>query len=93
MNNSIYNYSDLYDKSSSNFWKTTEHNLELRLRYPKQEIFWGIQDIKGNHKNGNNQNSENVGIYAYNYWNNYKYGSEQMNNCRLVINGKDLMDS
>lgn len=90
LNGNIQNYTDLYDKTNN--FNELKHKLELRFTYPIKELFWSIQDIKGNYESGNSQSAENKGIYEYNYWNNYTLGAHQMVDCNLVINGKDLME-
>ena len=87
-NNVINNYNNLY---KSNDFENIRHKIDLRFNYPVKEIFWTIQDIKGWTDNGNSY-YENKGIFEHNYWNNYSYGSEQINLCSLIINGKELME-
>ena len=47
LNGNIQNYVDLYNKSSN--FSELQHKLELRFTYPVKELFWSIQDIKGNY--------------------------------------------
>ena len=93
LNNSIQNYPALYDTSTAGDFNTLQHKVEMRFTYPIKEIFWTIQDLKGNHSNATtDQYAENKGIFEYNYWNNFELGKDQLGQANFVINGKDLMD-
>jgi hypothetical protein len=93
LNNSIQNYPALYNSASSGGFNTLQHKVEMRFTYPIKEIFWTIQDLKGNHSASNSdQYAENKGIFEYNYWNNFELGKDQLGQANFVINGKDLMD-
>ena len=95
LNNSIQNYPALYDTSTAGDFNTLQHKVEMRFTYPIKEIFWTIQDLKGNHSSAGgatDQYAENKGIFEYNYWNNFELGKDQLGQANFVINGKDLMD-
>ena len=88
LNNPIYNYTSLY---SSRDFESIFHKVELRLTYPVKQIYWTIQDLLGSwDANGNYY--ENTGVHQFNYWNNYSFGTEQINLCNILINGKELTE-
>jgi len=95
LNNSIPNISNLWGKDN---FETLKHKIDLRFTHPVKELFWTIQDKTSYNIpiiNGNadaNASFNNTGCFKYNYWNNYRIGQDQMNNCTLVLNNKELMD-
>ena len=93
LNNSIQNYPALYNTTTAGNFNKLQHKIEMRFTYPIKEIFWTIQDIKGNHiSSDTDRYAENKGIFEYNYWNNFELGKDQLGQANFVINGKDLMD-
>ena len=96
LNNRVPNLANLWDKPT---FETLKHKIDLRFTHPVKELFWTIQDKTGYNipiidKVGGDASGTftNTGCFKYNYWNNYRIGQDQMNNCTLVLNNKELMD-
>uniref|UniRef100_A0A6C0B5Q5 Major capsid protein N-terminal domain-containing protein n=1 Tax=viral metagenome TaxID=1070528 RepID=A0A6C0B5Q5_9ZZZZ len=104
LNNTISNLDNLWgntDAAATTKFQALRHKIDLRFTHPVKELFWTIQDktgIKIPHINAaatavaQTESFTNTGCFKYNYWNNYRIGQDQMNNCTLVLNNKELMD-
>ena len=88
-NNPINNYNNLY---KSRDFESIFHKVDLRLTYPVKQLYWTIQDLKGGWTNDGTEYYDNTGVHQFNYWRNFDFGSEQINKCNILINGKELTE-
>jgi hypothetical protein len=71
------------------------HRVDLRFNHPIKTLFWGIKDdsIYVNDISGDKIQYDNTtGQLLYNYWRNGSTLREQMIECNLVMNGKDVTE-
>jgi hypothetical protein len=93
---SINNSLNLYLAGTTDAkYQDLTHRIDLRFNHPVKALFWGIKDNKIFTKsiNGSNVQYDNTtGVLLYNYWRNGTVLREQMRDCNLVMNGKDVTE-
>jgi hypothetical protein len=93
---SLNNPIQLYTSSMTNEkYEDLTHRFDLRFNHPVKSIFWGIKDnyVDLSSVNlSNNLYDNTTGILYYNYWRNANYLREQMKECNIVMNGKDVTE-
>jgi hypothetical protein len=93
---SLNNPIQLYTSSMPNEkYEDLTHRFDLRFNHPIKSIFWGIKDNRVDLSSVDLTESiydNTTGILYYNYWRNGNWLREQMKECNLVMNGKDVTE-
>jgi len=86
----------LYTSSMTNDkYEDLTQRFDLRFNHPVKSLFWGIKDNRVDLSSvdlSHNLFDNTTGVLYYNYWRNANYLREQMKECNLVMNGKDVTE-
>jgi hypothetical protein len=93
---SINNPVQLYINDDDVRYEDKTHRFDLRFNHPVKSIFWGVKDNYVDLSNSINSTQykydNTTGILYYNYWRNGTVLREQIKECNIVMNGKDVTE-